>query len=384
MAYGVVSGRPLVSNLRLGKRAAHKKWVILVTHEFSRTGAPYIALELLREISKTHNVLSVGMKKGPLKRTFLAESNLLLMPGVLWRLPRSLGLLGINPRSVEFMVFNSVESVAFSKLVRVWKGTNKVALVHEFMSGTPSASLKSAVLDDIGRVIFPSEQTELDSRLFLSPETRSMVEVQPVRSLEGSEEKVLIGELPKINVSLAHGGKKVILGAGWVSFRKGVDLFIEVARSVEESHPGEFVFLWCGEGYDPEKDFYSKSLKLQIAYSQPAPPVYFIGHISLKEAFDHAHALLIPSRLDPHPNVGLEALSCGVPVVTFEKAVGSSELLRKLGLNQLIAPYCDTDALGRIVVGLTQNKLDFDEKIQKMSRGSWANYWHHIKNFALE
>ena len=47
----------------------------------------------------------------------------------------------------------------------------------------------------------------------------------------------------------------VILGAGLVRLRKGVDLFIACARRVAEMMPKRrFRFVWIGDGFNPEQD----------------------------------------------------------------------------------------------------------------------------------
>lgn len=51
-------------------------------------------------------------------------------------------------------------------------------------------------------------------------------------------------------------------------------------------------------------------------------PVHYTGHIyddvSLRLLYSAADALVIPSRQDNLPNTGVEALSCGIPVVAFD------------------------------------------------------------------
>jgi len=67
-----------------------------------------------------------------------------------------------------------------------------------------------------------------------------------------------------------------------------------------------------------------------IIYGQSRPkiepdfgfPVHYTGHlyddISLRVLYSAVDALIIPSRIDNLPNTGVEALSCGTPVVAFD------------------------------------------------------------------
>ena len=62
----------------------------------------------------------------------------------------------------------------------------------------------------------------------------------------------------------------VILGAGAVTLRTGVDLFIACARKVAEMAPKrEFRFVWIAEGLDAETDAKYTLCTLRIRFSAP-------------------------------------------------------------------------------------------------------------------
>lgn len=72
--------------------------------------------------------------------------------------------------------------------------------------------------------------------------------------------------------------------------------------------------------------------------------VHFVGpQTDMTPFYGAADALLLPTLYDPFPNVALEALACGLPVITSHKS-GASEIIIE-GVNGYICDALDTDAL---------------------------------------
>lgn len=80
-----------------------------------------------------------------------------------------------------------------------------------------------------------------------------------------------------------------------------------------------------------------------------AERVRFLGpQPEVKPYYGAADALVLPTLYDPFPNVALEALACGLPVVTSTQC-GAAELLAQTGL---VVDALDTDALGAAMTAL--------------------------------
>ena len=63
----------------------------------------------------------------------------------------------------------------------------------------------------------------------------------------------------------------------------------------------------------------------------------------IETAFALADALFLSSRLDPLPNVVIDALTVGLPVLCFDRATGAAEILAQHGLHaECVANYLDT------------------------------------------
>ena len=103
----------------------------------------------------------------------------------------------------------------------------------------------------------------------------------------------------------------LVLGAGYVDLRKGVDIFIQCAAKIAVLAPDLHIrFVWVGRGFDTETDvYYSVYLADQIRRLGLEDRVSFLGEATvLHAAYDAADILLLTSRLDPLPNVAIDAL----------------------------------------------------------------------------
>jgi glycosyltransferase involved in cell wall biosynthesis len=127
--------------------------------------------------------------------------------------------------------------------------------------------------------------------------------------------------------------KIVMFVADWLQdYRKGIDLLLAAIKELGR-HVG---LLSIGHGFrDRESDV----------------PHFSVGVISderlLSFVYSTADLLICPTRQDNLPNVILEAMACGIPVVAFDVG-GVGDLVRE-GRTGLIVPPEDVSALIRSV-----------------------------------
>ena len=110
----------------------------------------------------------------------------------------------------------------------------------------------------------------------------------------------------------------VVLHVGSGFERKGVAAFLEaIARSPER---------WA---VVVGKDKRAGRLALRAKVLGIAPRVRFVGAVSdVRPYYAAADSFLLATLYDPQPNAVLEAMACGLPVVTTPKC-GAAELLRE-------------------------------------------------------
>lgn len=111
-----------------------------------------------------------------------------------------------------------------------------------------------------------------------------------------------------------HGleGKKIFLGVafGWGP-AKGLDVFLELAKRLGEDE----AIVLVGTDEETDKLLPPKILSIHATHNRE----------ELAEIYSSADVFLNPTREDTFPTVNIEALACGLPVVTFRTG-GSPEI----------------------------------------------------------
>ena len=100
-------------------------------------------------------------------------------------------------------------------------------------------------------------------------------------------------------------------------------------------------------GYDRRAQHYQR-LAAQLGI---VDRVHFLGpQADVKPYYGAADALALPTLYDPFPNAALEALACGLPVITSTKS-GAAELIRE-GENGFVCDALDHHALAQALRAL--------------------------------
>jgi glycosyltransferase involved in cell wall biosynthesis len=352
-----------------------RETVLVVCHEGSRTGAPILGFNLVRELLQHYNVVAMFFGPGPildycreLGAVVLGPISRNCSPFVADRIIAKV----LEETDFRFAIINSVEArAALAPLTRRYVPT--VSLLHEFAANTrPHGAFRDTVYWS-GRTVFSSDLTR-DNALDYHPELREipfLVIPQGRCELPGQKR----GAAPLIPANLRPANFPadglVVVGLGTVSMRKGVDLFIDCAARVIRNAPDLPIrFVWVGKGYDPENDAqYSLYLADQIQRAGLAQRVHFIDELmDLQGVYAGADLLLLPSRLDPLPNVAIDALFEGLPVFCFDQATGIANILRDHGLAEhCVAPYLDTARMTAQLLAVARSP-SLRKKLSKTAR----------------
>jgi hypothetical protein len=127
-----------------------------------------------------------------------------------------------------------------------------------------------------------------------------------------------------------------VLGVGTANERKGIDLFVETAIALCGSE-SKVVFVWVGPINEPLE----VSIRAQMAAAGLSDRLIFTGlvaHDEMDSFYVGADVFLLTSREDPFPQVVLEALDAGLPVIAFEGATGCDHLIGR-GCGRLVTPF---------------------------------------------
>jgi hypothetical protein len=172
----------------------------------------------------------------------------------------------------------------------------------EIMAATVRAS-------DLFMAAAPAIRDNLVARHGIAPE---MVEVVPAH-IDCEEEPPSAAEREEIRRGWNAGPDEIVVfGCGTTDWRKGPDLFCEIAARGLGEFPG-LRFAWVGGDADYHRDW--------LAERGLTGKVHFLGtRGDVRKLLHAADVFLLSSREDPMPLVALEAAATGLPVVCFAGA----------------------------------------------------------------
>jgi uncharacterized protein YutD len=329
--------------------------IAIVSHESSATGAPLVGLNLGNSLNSRHNVMHFVVRKKQIHGDFLAGSCFTITN--LTDNPRFFTKALVEAIIAKYpligAVCNSVETFEILDVLSELK-VPTVSLIHEFSDYTlPKGKISSAICF--------ADRSIVPANIIKNSITREIKECFGIDAIPNSITVQPQGHLPYIptiygdNLTADELKQKfdlsseqvLIVGAGYVQIRKGVDLFIAVANYLNIKSPGRYKFVWAGDGYDPDNDLaYSVWLKKQIIESNLEDDFSFLPHQrSLGNLLSITDVFMLTSRLDPFPNVVIDALASGVHVACFANSTGCAEFLENNESSSSIASYADVSGM---------------------------------------
>ena len=349
--------------------------VLVLSHEASRSGAPVLAWNLARRLASSYNVVSVLMRGGALEAAFAAVSAAIVGPMAADELhPVNMKRVAerlVNEYKPLYAIANSIEtSVLVPALAKF--GVPSVALVHEFAEYIRPVQKMRDVLDWATHVVFPAHVVAQSTYTAFPASARrrgvhvlsqGCVELPDVAARPADSNVDSRADVRSLVRPDDAADAFVVLGLGPVQFRKGVDLFLSTAARARRTAPHvRFRFVWIGDGYDPVRDpEYSPYLASQILRSDLTETVIMLDAVEdLAPAYDAADVLFMSSRLDPQPNVGVTAMTRGMPTVCFDHASGTAEVLSAdPETRPLVVPHLDVHAAAELICRLAGDPAAF-------------------------
>lgn len=328
--------------------------VLVISHDSSANEAPILAWNIARAFNSQSNVVLLTLRAGKMDGAFLEYCcvSLVLPDGVEASeeiLSKGLAELPCGLK-VDFALVNTMQAWRLPHLLQR-QGIASVLLIHEFAAFIrPDEAFRHACTWATN-VVFSSPIThaamvqrhpELDQvPVVVLPQGRCELPGQGNTSHRCNLQLTEFPELSQLHSSSWLQECQLILGAGAVQPCKGVDLFVATAHRLQQLAPHRpLLFLWLGDGYDPEQDFTTSIwIEDQIQRSGLTHNLHILrGSSTLyTNLLPLAHLFLLTSRLDPLPNVAIDALSEAVPVLCFEQASGTATWMQD---DPLLARHC--------------------------------------------
>ena len=356
---------PLKGKITRAKPKDGRKTVLFVSHELTRTGAPILLLNLMDAFSKKYNIALVSQEGGELMEQFAELASWIEVPGEMCGnrkefMKRRIMKIAAS-LDVRFAIVNTIEcSEALMPLRK--SGIPSIHLIHEFTMGRSNKwGLKLSALY-ANASVFSSNLVRENAIAKLphidNPKTHVIPQGIFNPSRETRSANGHAGNGSSKSPIQKRPGEILVMGAGTVDYRKGVDLFLDCAKKTISRIPGEKIrFVWVGGGF-------RKEIKPYVLFLRDQLEKYGLGSLfqevdevpNFKEACSQADVFFLSSRLDPLPIVAQTALECGIPVLCFEKAAGTAEfLLSDSDAAFGVVPYLDTTAASDRIVELTRD-----------------------------
>lgn len=360
--------------------------ILFISHEASLTGAPKVLLQFMRWLKANEpeiELLILLERRGPVEQEFraLGETYVWHQPlGWLSKVSHKLItsskkqqlnkhqrqiIRSVRKKKVDLVYGNTVLVAPMIEALRL--SVPSILHVHELKYNVEqygrSPALKP-VLEQADLIItvsqlvynyFHKEQKINKDRLRLVHEFTASSSVSAVQ-------KDVLQQLPK--------DAFIVGGCGTINWRKGTDLFVQVAhRVLSEDKDQAIYFVWLG-GNLKHSNYYE--IQHDIDKLGWTDRILFVGsHSNPQDYFARFDLFLMTSREDPFPLVCLENAQLGNPIICFNGAVGSTEFITET--NGAIVPYLDTEAMANAVIDFWEEP-DKLEKAQKEIQVAVADY----------
>jgi len=350
-----------------------RETVLVVFHDATRTGAPVLGWNLVREIGRLHNVIAVLEAGGELATGIeeLASATVTLDPT---RPFDEADLFAAELRDEFHPLYAIANSAATHPLAPALEhaGVPVVGLVHEFASSMRPNGVLHGFFESVSEVVFSAEivadsmRREYTSLLARDHHTiaQGRSSLPPGGSVELPSRVTRRGtddvdaDLPERSLDdfLADldPGALLVIGAGTIAPRKGIEFFVQTAEQTRRIAPGTpIAFAWIGHRID-SLQWYVEELWEQVERSGARDRVTFLAPApDLEALYARSDVFFLSSRLDPMPNVTIDAALAGVPVVAFEKASGFADWLQAdQTLGRLVVPHLDVAAAATVIAEL--------------------------------
>lgn len=354
--------------------------ILFVSHEGTRTGAPMMLLHFVRWLrdNSTIEPEMALLRGGPLADDFAevgpttvlgdsvewpgssrvetATSNLDLRKASMALQRKRVRRHVADLRSARIVYLNSSASVRL--LHHLPNAETAIAHIHELESAlrwSLRPEDQQALEHRIDHVVAAADcvAANLTARHRVSPDrvTRVYEFIDTARVLAPPHQ-----DRDAIRAELGLGDDAFVIGgSGFADWRKGIDLFVQLANDVVRRGRSDVHFVWVG---DRPGGAEADQLDFDLDRTGLRDRVHMVG---LKaHSFDWYRAFdvfALTSREDPYPLVGLETALLEVPMVCFDDAGGMTELVTRspsegTGETGVVVPYVDVEAMAEAALAL--------------------------------
>lgn len=159
---------------------------------------------------------------------------------------------------------------------------------------------------------------------------------------------------------------KDALGVGRLTKQKGFDYLIDAWKIVSEKFPDWKLHIY-GEGElknELAKQIQSNGMENMVILHEPVK--------NIEKIYENSSLFVLSSRFEGFVLSLLEAMSCGLPVVSFDCKYGPTQLIEN-GKNGFLAPLTDTEKLAEKIIKVLEDE-DLRNSMGKAAKQTAESY----------
>lgn len=291
--------------------------ILIIGHDTQPAGAPMQLLALVAAYQKRRlRPLVIVHRAGPLLPLYQKQAEVLVLDEG-WQLEQIFELL-----TAEAPVLTNTVVTLDSAIASASSGRDVLTLIHELPVSISAWGMDALCQEAQSAGIRFGFSTQLVQEWF---ETLLISPLAPDQAMHFGPGRYTLPQQAPAPTPVTSGDMPLIIGIGHADHRKGLDLFLEAARHIQDAQP-DAVFAWLG-ALDSSwaKQLATDAITRGLRLSLP-------GHVDpITPWLQRADALLITSRAETGPATLLEALCEGCRCIGFSSGIGFADELDQFG-----------------------------------------------------
>ena len=341
--------------------------VLLITHQTSRTGAPFSILLIFEEILKKNKNITLDVvtlsSEGDLLEEFenlgrnffflekyynykktVYEQVLSIFKLRSYNSPLEILTQEISRNKYDIIYANTIVSIPFACLLKTKTNAKIIAHIHELEYAMNECLTNFKNYDkNIDQYIVPSI---LNKRLLEEKYTIDPNKIEICREAAQSPKSFFKKNTDKTSFN--------VYMCGTANWRKGEDLFLILANETVIAD-NTIHFYWIGQQPQNIKE----KNKVELDKLATRDNIHFIDET--KEIYNYIAKMdcfVLTSREDPFPLAAIEAGMSGLPIICFSEGNGIQEVIKNKGC---IIDYLDLEGMKNAIIDLKNNRIKYEE-----------------------
>ena len=345
------------------------KNIVFILPSLAGGGAEKVIISLIENIDNSYYkpTLIVQNKSGPLK-TKINKKNIIDLKynNFRYAIPKLIKTIIIVKPDIIISTFPHITLPLIILKYLFYKKTKIIARVPNMVNLSLSHSPYSKLLKLLHRIfMLRANKIIVTSKSMQNDLIARGIKKERLFLIHNPLDKNSIRNVRDLNRFPGIGLRLVIVGR--LTYQKGIDRVIPIISKINNCH-----LTIIGDGKDEKK------LKNMVSNLAIEDKVKFIGFSYYANSYiAAADYLLLPSRWEGLPNIALESLILGTPVISFKEIVGLNDFEYEISLGSI--RLCKEDAEMEYILNILKPRKDY---LKPIIRNSLLKNFNSPKTYA--